>query len=521
MPRLAVLTLALVACARPVALDAAPVAPPPAPEAPRNVILVIGDGMGPQQVGLLHTWASLAPNTAPGGPTAFERLADAGYVGLSSHWPGEGIVTDSACSATQLALGLPAVSEGIGVDVRGAPQPTVLQVAQQRGKATGLVSDTRLTHATPASFAAVAPHRSMENDIAADMIATGPQVMLSGGFRHFLAADTDGSRRDDDRDLFQEARDAGYEVVTDRQGLLDAEGDRLLGLFAPSGMQDAISDFASRQEPDRVQPSLAEMTDAALTRLSKDPEGFFLMVECGQIDWAGHANDAGWMLAEMRRCDETLTVLEGFLEGRDDTLLVITADHETGGFGFSYSAWEVPEPRDLPGPAFEGVQYAPNYNFGQREDLDTLAGQSDTVANVLRGFAALPEAQRTPALLAERLTEVTGFPISEDEAAHILEDRPTPARSDAEAPEGTMPPIHDFPSFYPYGEGHRTAVVARVLARRQGVVWSTGTHTHTPVPVIAVGPGSDTFGRIQHHTDIGRALHRFVGGDTPVLASGE
>ncbi|MEF1187468.1 alkaline phosphatase, partial [Vibrio sinaloensis] len=157
----------------------------------KNVILMIGDGMGPQQVGLLETYANQAPNSIyNGNKTALYKLAQEGVIGSSLTHPEDAIVVDSACSATMLATGQYTASEVIGVDSQGNHIETVLEKAKKAGKATGLVSDTRLTHATPAAFAAHQPHRSLENEIASDMLATGVDVMLSGGLRHWIPKST-------------------------------------------------------------------------------------------------------------------------------------------------------------------------------------------------------------------------------------------------------------------------------------------------------------------------------------------
>ena len=137
----------------------------------KNVILIIGDGMGPQQVGLLLTYARQAPNSVlKNRVTAFDRMMEKGIMGISMHYANGVLVTDSAASATQLASGVAAGSEMIGVDKDGNPTFTILERAKKAGKSTGLVSDTRVTHATPAAFAAHQTHRSHENAIAVDMV---------------------------------------------------------------------------------------------------------------------------------------------------------------------------------------------------------------------------------------------------------------------------------------------------------------------------------------------------------------
>ena len=187
--------------------------------------------------------------------------------------------------------------------------------------------------------------------------------MLSGGLRHWIPKQindkgeayqalekvTDGvvrlkSKRKDDRDLLAEAKQDGYQLAFSKKQLESASSDgKLLGLFAYSGMNDGIRHSQQKDDAARTQPTLREMTLKALDVLSKDPDGFFLMIEGGQIDWAGHNNDAGTMLHEMLKFDEAVEAVYEWVKERDDTMVVITADHETGSFGFSYSAANLPK----------------------------------------------------------------------------------------------------------------------------------------------------------------------------------
>ncbi|MEL6341591.1 MAG: alkaline phosphatase [Myxococcota bacterium] len=505
------------------------VAADPPPPKIKNIILMIGDGMGPQQVGLLDLYAQRAQDPQVSNPTAMRRFMQEGYIGFSRHDPAEGLVVDSACSASQIATGVPSLSESIGLDAKGMAAETVLERAQKQGRSTGLVSDTRLTHATPASFAAHVPHRSMENEIAEQLIAAKVDVMLSGGIRHFLPNTINGdaarneamfaelketiaplkSKRKDDRNLLMEAREAGYTVVTDRELLRDAQGERLLGLFSYSGMLDGIAYHAAGEE--RKEPSLAEMTEKAIDWLAKDEDGFFLMVEGGQIDWAAHGNDAGTMLHEMVKFDEAIEAVYNWAKDRDDTLVIITADHETGGFGMSYSRYDVPDSRVIPGGMFdEGSPYAPNFNFGVPEQLDKMYAQKEAFYRIFMAFGQLEDGQKTPATLMEMVNEISAFDITLAQAERILASEPN-----AHQVEGhkylsaeTFPKFNDFEAFYVYGEDSRTGLLARELGEQQNIVWGTGTHTHTPVTVIAWGPEAMTqpMSRMMHHTEIGQAL---------------
>lgn len=491
----------------------------------RHVILMIGDGMGPQQVGLLLEYARRAPGSSyGGGPSALERAMAAGTLGWVRTFAPGTLVVDSASAASQLALGVPSASEAIGLDAEGQVVASVVERARAAGFATGLVSDTRVSHATPGAFGAHAAHRSHEPEIAADLLTAAPDLMLSGGWRWFLPAhaardpevqawlrsrglpEGDGFRsaRRDGRNLLAEAEQAGYRLAFDRRTLAAAPPGPLIGLFAPSVMADAIR-AAAGDPAVAAEPSLAELTQAALTRLAAAPRGFFLMVEGGQIDWAGHANDVGWLLAEMRRFDDAVAVVLDWAAGRDDTLVVITADHETGGFGFSYSAVGVPSAA-AGDTSPTGV--LPQFNFGRVETLDRIAAHTTTYGNLLKGFAGLPPAQRTPARLVDVVRDRLGWTIAVESAARVLEDEPNalriPGHSYLDRP--TAPRIDDYDAFHVYIDERRSAALGRALAEAQNVVWASGTHTSTPVPLITVGPAhaASRFGGVRTLDEVGR-----------------
>ena len=527
------LAAALWSCAtpEPTRTDPPHAAAPEAPGRVRNVILMIGDGMGPQQLGLLFEYAHRAPASIyKDRPVALEQVMDDGRVGLSRHGPAQHLVVDSACSATQLAIGQEALPEMIGLNADGDPVETILEKAKRAGKATGLVSDTRLTHATPAAFAAHQPYRNLENAIAVDMLATAPDVMLSGGLRHWVpgSAAREGSpaheklsalvgdalrvtsRREDERDLLAEARAAGYEVVFERSALAQVEGGRVLGLFAHSGMMDGLRNTRAKADPERTEPSLAEMTDQALDILSRDEDGFFLMVEGGQIDWAGHNNDVGLLLHEMIKFDDAVRVVHAWARGREDTLVIITADHETGGLGLSYSGASLPEPRPLPGAAFKERPYKANYNYGALSTLDRLYNQQKPLQKIVEEHGASDD--RSPEALARRVREYTGFSLSVDGARAVLASEPNPYLTPGHPylHAETVPRVDDLEAFFIFAEEVRGNLLARQLAAQQNVVWSTATHTHTPVAVITLGPPAATrpFGGLLHHTELGRLMER-------------
>ncbi len=504
----------------------------------RNVILFIGDGMGPQQLGLLFAYAHLAPgSTVPDRTPAIELMADEGNIALVRTEPYGALVVDSAAAATQLATGQMAGSEMIGVNYLGESAPTVVEIARDLGKSTGLVSDTRVSHATPAGFAAHQRHRSMENEIASDMLANRVDVMLSGGLRHWVPKDVNDkssaahmavvqmvggvfeptSKREDNRNLLVEARQ-DYQLVFDRTALADVKQGRILGLFADSEMCDAIAERDSLASEDRTEPTLVEMTDKAIELLSQNPEGFFLMVEGGQIDWCGHNNDTGCLLHELLQLDDAVRYVLEWAKDRDDTVILVTADHETGSFGFSYSGANVPEPRTLGGDVFQGAPFEPDFNFGPPEVLDSFYTQGKSFFHIFLEYDMLPEREKSPEKLMALINDaVKPFSITLQDATDILARSPNHYYIPEHSYLGTqtVPSMPDQEAFYVYGENLRMNHLGHILGAQQNVVWGTGTHTNTPVALISIGPPEAIarFTGLLHATDIGKGMIELVRGE--------
>lgn len=302
--------LVLTACGAPAPEPPAPAADPgDAAEGPPGIILLIGDGTG------LEYWS--AGKLASGMPLAVE---DFDVVGLVDTEASNSRITDSAAGATAYAAGVRTFNSSIGLAADSSPVPTVLEVARSDGWAAGLVATSSITHATPASFAAHVPSRNMQEEIARQMAEQDIEVILGGGRQYFDAA----SRQDSADVLGRLTRGATYIQDAESFHALDMDTVRtLVGLFAQNHPDPA---------PARS-PNLAELTRAALTVLEKDPDGFFLMVEGSQIDWRGHDNaPLREVVAEVLDFDMAIREALVFQERRPNTLIVVTADHSTGGF---------------------------------------------------------------------------------------------------------------------------------------------------------------------------------------------
>lgn len=284
----------------------------------RNIILLIGDGMGPH-----HVTAARYLSVGPAGSLSMDGLDVAGFAHTHSS---SSLITDSAAAATALASGVKTYNGAIGVDAGGVSVETILEQAQALGKATGLVTTVQLAHATPAAFAAHVTSRSMMTEIAKQMLECGVDVMLGGGEDQWVPTDDSGcfgtGERTDGLNLIQSAVATGYAHVCTESAFsaIDpASTPKLLGLFADGGMSRPY------------QPSLTTMTQKAIDILSLDDDGFFLMVEAGQIDWASHGNHATNAIGDTVEFDEAVAVARQFAADNSDTLVIATADHETGG----------------------------------------------------------------------------------------------------------------------------------------------------------------------------------------------
>ncbi len=497
---------------------------------PKNVIMIIGDGMGPEQIGLLLTYARQAPQSViKDGNTCFDRIMkENGTLGLSLTNAYNVLVTDSAASASQLATGKYSGSEMIGLDYNGDPAETVVEKAKKAGKSTGLISNVRVTHATPAAFASHQAHRNMENAIAVDMLNTGLDVLMGGGLRYWIPKDantkesaarkeledmTNGavsikSKRKDNRNLVKEAQKKGYSLAFSKDQMKATDG-KLLGLFTPSAMPDALRVSNSQNKADRTIPTLTEMSKKAIDILSKNDQGFFLMIEAGLIDWAAHYNDTGLMLHEMIQLNETVNYILDWAKNRNDTLIIITGDHSTGGFGFSYTGKDLPQAKKLPGKIFQNKKYKPGYNFGNSGVLDKLHNQKISYTDIFAKFDKLEKSEQTPEKLAKLVNEFTDFPITADQAKRVLETEDNPIYEKGHSYLGSkvVPKLDNKDEFFVYQlYDNRQNLLALEVASAQFAVWNTGTHTNTPVPVFTKGESAamEPFSGLLHHTQIGQ-----------------
>ena len=329
----------------------------------RNVILCIGDGMGAGQVESARLYA--------GTNLFFEGFP---FRSRMTTWDAGGAVTDSAAAATAIASGRKVYSGVISLALPGdaAELETLLEHFQKAGKSAGLVTTSYLSDATPASFGAHENSRFNVAQIAADFLCqTRPDVLMGGGYTGLNAAAVAA---------------AGYAVVTDRVSLaeLDAAGaSRVCGLFGWGGLPFEHDGLGAL-------PSLSDMAGKALDVLGRDPEGFFLMIEGGLIDAACHGNDLPRCVGETLAFDAAVRRVVEWAGGRDDTLVLVMADHETGGLAVTRDNG----PGVLPDVAWTTTGHTGSpvalYGWGVNAHLAGRVSDNTQVAGVARSRVPQP-----------------------------------------------------------------------------------------------------------------------------------
>lgn len=397
----------------------------------RSIIFMVADGMsmGALQLG------DLAVRRRSGSASRFVALIndERAHLGLLDTSAADSIVTDSAAAASGWGTGAWVNNGAIGLAPDGSMPTPILVHARQAGKATGLITTTRLTHATPAGFIAnVGTRRDDEVSIAPQIVERGARVVLGGGAA-YLTPEVLGLARE--RDVCRTSAELAAACVG---GVGGARGGALLGLFAAQHMSYEID----RPE---TEPSLAEMTRAGLASLAKEPNGFVVQVEGGRVDHAAHANDAAALVREQVAFDEALGVAMDFREENPDTLLIVTTDHGCANPGLT--------------------DYGPAGAAG----FEKLMGAAHSFAWLAAKAGKDADAER----LRELVREGAGVALEKNEL-DVLMRRIGGEEVDPFRARGSL-----------------DATLGSILANHFAVAFVSVNHTSDFVPCIALGPGAE------------------------------
>lgn len=284
---------------------------------PKNIILLIGDGMS-----FSHIHAGILASETP------LNLEQFNNIGFIKTYSANDFVTDSGAAGTALASGVKTNNGSIGMDPDGNPVKSILHLANQNGLSTGIVATCDITHATPASFIAHQPSRNMAEAIALDFLDTDVDVFIGGGKSRFVD-------REDGRNLLEELENKGYQLAYDMDAVKQVSSGKLAG-FVAEGHPAKYSEQRGEMLP--------EAAEKAISIISQNSEGFFIIIEGSQIDWGGHDNDIDYIVNEVLDFDRAVGKALDFARQDGETLVVVTSDHDTGGMalhGFDPETREV------------------------------------------------------------------------------------------------------------------------------------------------------------------------------------
>ncbi|WP_035240654.1 alkaline phosphatase [Desulfobacter vibrioformis] len=448
---------------------------------PKYVFYFIGDGLGAAQ----RQFSEFFLQDQLKNPNSQLVMDTFEVAGINTTYCADTLITDSAAAATALASGVKTNKGVIGKDVNGNNVKTLVEEARDHGMKTGLITTTRLTHATPAAFASHNISRNNENEIADDFLNSGVDFFAGGGIRHFIPASmkienadalgkTIKSKRKDEKDLVKGFEGKGYSTFIGMKGAKAfkstdfSKQDKVFAAFTYTHMPYEVE----RMNQYKNVPSIADMTRAGIDVLAQGDKGFFLMIEGGRIDHAAHANDPSGVIWDTIAFDDAIkTAYEFFQNHKDQTLIVVVGDHETGGMGLGMDS------------------------MGYKLNMAALNDVHVSVEDTLNDGAGQYKGDKAAYL--SYLSKNFGLSnLSDAEAASLNK-----AMVSADAGE-TL-------GYYKLNPAALTA--AHILSTRANINWTTTIHTATMIPMSATGAYAGRFGGYKDNTQIAKAMAQTLG----------
>jgi alkaline phosphatase len=427
----------------------------------RNVIVMIPDGMSTGGYTLTRWYRG-------GGPMAMDALA----CGLVRTYSSDAAIADSAPAATAMATGFKSHTGFIGILPDEATMPgqkpipeidkerpvaTVLEAARLKGKATGLVVTCEVMHATPAGFASHDPSRKNYDNLSEQEAYNGIDVVFGGGYKFFTP-----EGRKDGEDLIREMKKLGYAIITTPEELKQTNAKKVFGLFAP----EALS-YDMDRDPAK-EPSLAEMTKKSLEILSRNKNGFFLMVEGSQVDWAAHANDPVGLISEISAFDKAVKTALDFAKKDRHTAILIMSDHGNGGVTMGDAGTTSNYDKTVLDDYLKVINKAKNTGGGLEKllkpDMD-----DEAIKNTVAASYGITD-------------------LSNEEIAAIRDGLANK-------------------------KGELNYVVGPMMSKRSHIGWTTGGHTGEDVLLFAYAPAGDRPTGTIENTDVATITARYLGLD--------
>ena len=419
------------------------------PAAPKYVFIFLADGAGITHMEITRLFNQ---HVHKEGLVISDKIMKEGFVGLLTTHAANSLVTDSSAGATALACGCKAKNGAVGMCEDGKMPKTVMEIAKEQNMRVGLVTNSTVYDATPAAFAGHVTNRNLYSAILEQYLSLEPNLLLGGGGDQFLPRSHPGSRRRDDSDVIATFKNKGYAYVSDRQGLSESKGGKVLGLFSLKDMS-----FELDRDKDK-QPSLSEMTRAAIRLLQEgNDRGFIVLIENENIDSAAHMLDAASVIQAYREFDRSVGLAYEFYKKHPaDTLILVTSDHETGGMGFT--------------------------GYPPFESLKKIASIRISLSKAVELLGPKPSAEAVDQLVAEHFK---GFVLAPEFKEAIIKRKPH------------GPTFRSNPT---------AAGLSAMISAHTQLHWISSAHTNQPVFVAALGAGAERFRGYQDNTDFAKQL---------------
>lgn len=419
----------------------------------RGVIFMVSDGMSPGVLTLAENYSKL---TRKRGTQWWSLMNDRNAArGLMDTASANSLVTDSAAASSSWGGGQRVNNGAINVSPEGKEITPIAAILKKKDVRIGLVSTATITHATPAGFASTTAKRGDEDDIAPQYLDR-VDVILGGGSGHF-----NGKDRGDKRDLAGDFAKAGYGVVSNRDGLLAAREEKLLGTFTRGHLPFTI-DRDQNPEMAKVVPTLTEMSQAAVTRFLASDKPFLLQIEGARIDHAAHLNDIGALLNEQLAFDDALAAVLTLIAKRDDILVVVTSDHGNSNPGLNGT-----------GNAYTETTQRFARIANMKSSYERLFGEWDKIKD------------GTSEQLTKLIKQNLDFTLKPDEATALIEIF-------------QKHPVVEWNEQLSKPEG----LLGQFAGNRTAIGWTGTSHTCDPTLVSALGPQSDRFAGMVRNSDV-------------------
>ncbi|PRD47134.1 alkaline phosphatase [Sphingobacterium haloxyli] len=449
-----------------------------AQQKPKYIFFMIGDGMGLNQINLTEVFLAAQEDRNTVFPLVFSTFPYATFATSYSLSHG---VTDSAAGGTALAVGKKTKNGVVGMDsAANTPYKSIAYTAKEAGLKVGITTSVSIDHATPASFYAHQPSRNQYYEIAEELIKSDFDFFGGSGF----LSPNKNSQKEDAPSLFPKFEKAGYTLAYGWEGYNKAKlaADKIILMNVEDGDHSSLKYAIDQKDNDL---NLAQITDAAIESLTKNnDQGFFLMVEGGKIDWSSHANDATTTVREVLDFNEAVKRAYAFYEKYpEETLIVVTADHETGGIAVG--------------------------NGGSRLNTKLLANQRVSQGMLSKLLADLRAAKKdvrwdeVKNVLMENVGLFADVAVSEDEENMLVAIyEKSFVRHETEKSKSL------------YANDDKLASEAiKILNKKGSVSWASGGHSAAYIPIFAIGAGAERFTHKMENTDIPKKIAKAAGWD--------